>query len=71
MKKVFFLLAFAAIFAFGFSSCRKCETCTATNRVTGLTEDTQEYCGSKTTVDLNTSTYESIWNDSYTYASCN
>jgi hypothetical protein len=71
MKKVFFLLAFAAIFAFGFSSCRKCETCTATDRSTGVVEYSTEYCGTRSTVDINTSSFISIWEDSNTSATCN
>ncbi|NVO03996.1 MAG: hypothetical protein HXX09_14970 [Bacteroidetes bacterium] len=71
MKKLFFFLALAFLSAASFTSCKKCETCTATDRSTGVIEYSTEYCGTKATVDANTSSFISIWDDTYTSASCN
>ena len=70
MKKFFLFIAIASLTTFGFSSCRKCETCTATDRTTGAVVNTQEYCGTRSQVSSSTSSYESIWNDTYFSASC-
>jgi len=71
MKKIVLFLAIASLTTFGFSSCRKCITCKATDISTGATVDTQEYCGTRAVRNLDQSTYELSWNTSSTTASCN
>jgi hypothetical protein len=71
MKRILVFAGVAVIAILSFSSCRKCVTCKAIERSTGVTVDETEYCGMKKVVDTNEDTYKAIWGDSYYSATCN
>ena len=71
MKRILVFAGVAVIAILAFSSCRKCVTCTATERSTGNKVDQTDYCGMKKVVDTDESTYKAIWNDGYYTATCN
>lgn len=70
MKKVFIaVVGLAFVAAMGLSSCKKCITCTATNLTTPMLSVSQEYCGSKSQLDVLEASFESTYSIMAGYSS--
>jgi hypothetical protein len=63
MKKVSaVVIAVALVACMGLGSCKKCSTCTATDRTTGIVIQTSpEFCGTKAYLDDTEQSYKDTW----------
>lgn len=67
MKKVSIVLAtLAVIGSMSFSSCKKCTTCTATDKTSGAVYyESAEACGNKATIDSYESSFKTVYGTDY------
>ena len=62
MKKITFLILSLTLFLVVLgSSCKKCSTCIANDKTTGVQVNSQEFCGESADVTANEDTYKSTY----------
>ena len=61
MKKAFFILGMVALTVFGFSSCKKCTTCSVTSPAGVVLNTSSEVCGSSSEVSDFETSYKSAY----------
>lgn len=70
MKKFVLILSVAAFIAAGFSSCKKCSTCTAYDSTGAQIITSGEFCGSKKDVEDTENSFKSIWEQGDATVTC-
>lgn len=70
MKKVAFFTLVLAIAAIAFSSCKKCETCTAYNNLTDQQVAIDHWCGISIEVNNNKDAFKEEWDFGDNYVEC-
>jgi hypothetical protein len=71
MKKVVLILAFATLTIFGFTSCKKCITCSTKDNSSGVSANSTEYCGTSSQNSVSESTYRLMFEDGSHTVTCN
>lgn len=71
MKKVFLISGIAFFTIFGFSSCKKCITCTTKDNSSGVSSNSTEYCGTSSQNSASESSYRLVFEDGSHSVTCN
>jgi hypothetical protein len=69
IKLILFILLLTGHFIL-FTSCKKCVTCKAYDRVDNSVKNQHDYCGPGPDISESEKNYVYIWNDSQTFADC-